>query len=104
MKTGRPDQSLILQMGAPISMTGCMPLLLRGTVTTILLLSCQNCGAILTQNLCSQQETLEEPQEEDIKRFPKGEQNSVFFWRYFPLTMTKLENVRLTFSSCSPCI
>ena len=25
-----------------------------------------------------------------------------FFWRYFPLTITELENVRLTFSSCSP--
>ena len=69
---------------------------------TILLLSCQNCGEIMTQNLCSKQETLLQPQEEDIKRFSKGEQTSVFFWRYFPLTMTKLENFRLTFSSCSP--
>ena len=66
---------------------------------TILLLSHE----IITQNLCSKQETLPQPQEEDIKRFSKGEQTSgVFFWRYFPLTMTKLENVRLTFSSCSP--
>ena len=44
-----------------------------------------------------------QPQEEDIKRFSKGEQTSVFFfWRYFPLTMTKLEKVRIIFSSCSP--
>ena len=60
---------------------------------TILLLSCQNCGEIMTQNLCSKQETLLRPQEEDIKRFSKGEQTSgFFFWRYFSLTMT----------SCSP--
>ena len=68
----------------------------------ILPLSGQNCGEIMTQNLCSKQETFLQPQEEDFKRFSKGEQTSVFFWRYFPLTMTKLENVRLTFSSCSP--
>ena len=46
--------------------------------------------------------TLLQPQEEDIKRFSKEEQTRVFFWRYFPLTMAKLENVILTFSSCSP--
>ena len=63
----------------------------------------QNCGEIMTQNLCSKQEILNlQPQMEYIKRFSKGEQTSVFFWIYFPLTMTKLENVRLTFSSCSP--
>ena len=69
---------------------------------TILLLSRQNCGEIMIQNLCSKQEKLLQPQEEDIKRFSKGEQTSIFFWRYFPLTMRKLENVRITFSSCSP--
>ena len=62
----------------------------------------QNGGEIMTQNLCSKQGTLLQPQVEDIKRFSKGEQTSVFFWRYFPLTMAKLENVRITFSSCSP--
>ena len=51
----------------------------RGTVTTILLLSRQNCGEIMTQNLFSKQEKLLQPQEEDIKRFSKGEQTSVFF-------------------------
>ena len=40
--------------------------------------------------LCSKQETLLQLQEEDIKRLSKGEQTSVFFWRYFPLTVTKL--------------
>ena len=50
----------------------------RGTVTTIVLLSRQNSGEIMTQNLCSKQETLLKPQEEDIKRFSKGEQTSVF--------------------------
>ena len=55
----------------------------------------------MTQNLYSKQETLLQPQEEDIKRFSKGKQTSVFFWRYFPLIRTKLENVRITFSSCS---
>ena len=60
------------------------------------------CGEIMTQNLYSKQETLLQPQEEDIERFFKGEQTSVLFWRYFPLTMKKLENVRITFSSCSP--
>ena len=68
---------------------------------TILLLSRQNCGEIMTQNLCSKQETLLQPQEEFIKGFSKGEQTSFYFWRYFPLKMTKLENARLTFSSCS---
>ena len=35
-----------------------------------------------------------QPQEEHIKGFSMGEQTSVFFFsRYFPLTMTKLENV-----------
>ena len=54
--------------------------LLKGvhTVTTILLLSRQNCGEIMAQNLCSKKETLLNPQEEDIKRFSKGEQTSVF--------------------------
>ena len=33
----------------------------------------------MTQNLCSKQETLLQPQEEDIKGFPKGEQTSGFF-------------------------
>ena len=45
----------------------------------------------MTQNLCSKQETLLQPQEEDIKRFSKGEQTSVFLEINFPLTMTKLE-------------
>ena len=45
----------------------------RGTVMIILLLSRQNCSEIMTQNLCSKQETLLQPQEEDIKRFSKGE-------------------------------
>ena len=40
-----------------------------GTATTILLLSRQTCGEIMTQNLCSKQETLLQPQEEDIKGF-----------------------------------
>ena len=78
-------------------------LCIKKAVTTILLLSRQNCGEIITQNLCSKQETLLQPQEEDIKRFSKGKQTSgFFFWRYFPLTRTKLANVRITFSSCSP--
>ena len=47
----------------------------------------------MTQNLCLKQETLLKPHEEDIKRFSMGEET---------LTMTKLENVRITFSSCSP--
>ena len=34
----------------------------------------------MTQNLYSKQETLLQPQEEDIKRFSKGEQTSVFFF------------------------
>ena len=38
----------------------------------------QNCGEIMTQHLCSKQETLLQPQEEDIKRFSKGEQTSIF--------------------------
>ena len=59
--------------------------------------------AIPAPQKASKQETLLQPQEEDIKRLSKEEQTSVFFfWRYFPLTMTKLENVRITFSSCSP--
>ena len=32
----------------------------------------------MTRNLCSKQETLLQPQEEDIKRFSKGEQTSIF--------------------------
>ena len=51
-----------------------------GTVTTILMLSRHNCREIMTQNLCLKQETLLQPQEEDIKRFSKGEQTSVFFF------------------------
>ena len=54
-----------------------------GTVTTILLLSLQTCGEIMIQNLCSKQETLLQPQEEDIKRFSKAEQTSVFFLEIF---------------------
>ena len=38
----------------------------------------------MTQNLCSKQETLLQPQEKDIKRFSKGEQTSVFFLEVFP--------------------
>ena len=49
------------------------------TVTKILLLSRQKCGEIMTQNLCSKQETLLQPQEEDIKRFSNGEQTSISF-------------------------
>ena len=45
----------------------------------ILLLSHQNCGEIMTQNLCLKQETLLQPQEEDIKAFSKGEHTRVFF-------------------------
>ena len=58
----------------------------------------------MTQNLCSKQETLLQPQEEDINRIPKGEQTSgFFFWRYFPLTlMAKHENVKLTFQVVVP--
>ena len=33
----------------------------------------------MTQNLYSKQETLLQPQEEDIKRFSKGEQTNDFF-------------------------
>ena len=55
--------------------------LLKGPiVTTILLLSRQNCGEIMTQNLHSKHDTLLQPQEKDIKRFSKGGQTSVFFF------------------------
>ena len=44
-----------------------------------------NMCQIMTQNLCSKQEILRQPQEEDIKRFSKGEQTSVvFFLEIFP--------------------
>ena len=32
------------------------------------MLSRQNCGEIMTQNLCSKKETLMQPQEEDFQR------------------------------------
>ena len=67
-----------------INSRGLIKFVLKGTVTTILLLSCQNCGEIMTQNLCSKQETLLQPQEEEIKRFSKGEQTSVIFSEIFP--------------------
>ena len=38
----------------------------------------------MTQNLYSKHETLLQPQEEDIKRFSKGEQTSVFFLEILP--------------------
>ena len=43
---------------------------------TILLLSHQNCGEIMTHN--KKTRTLLQSQEEDIKGFSKGEQTSVF--------------------------
>ena len=60
-----------------------------GTVTTILLLSRQNCGEIMTQNLCSKQETLLQSQEEEILQ---GRANQCFLFVCFFLEILPTHN------------
>ena len=59
-----------------------------------------NCGTIMTQNLCSKQETLLKPQEENIRDSPREGKPVCFFSG--DISHSQWQNLKMTFSSCSP--
>ena len=81
-------QSFIYVLQNGIYLLSVTEYMCANTVTTILLLSRQNCGEIMTQNLnLFKTRTLLQQEEEDIKEFLKGairEQTSDFFLEIFP--------------------